>query len=178
MKSKGKLIYRMGDATAPQGKGPMAIAHVCNDLGRWGKGFVVCLSNRWPITHERYFAWHRGKEPDAAPFELGAVQFVEVRPKLWVANMIGQHRITRKGGVPPVRYEAIKAALTEVAKFAVQRGATVHMPRIGCGQAGGNWHIVSEMITRFLCERGLSVTVYDPPGTKMPDDQPSLFSLL
>jgi hypothetical protein len=30
-----------GDATSPQAKGPKVIAHVCNDIGAWGKGFAA-----------------------------------------------------------------------------------------------------------------------------------------
>lgn len=37
-----------GDATVPQAKGPKLIAHVCNDRGGWGKGFVLAVSARWP----------------------------------------------------------------------------------------------------------------------------------
>ena len=43
-------------------------------------------------------------------------------------------------------------------------GATVHMPRIGCGEAGGDWNIVSEMIDEALCRESIPVTVYDLPG--------------
>ena len=35
-----------GDATRPQASGPKIIAHICNDLGGWGKGFVVAISRR------------------------------------------------------------------------------------------------------------------------------------
>ncbi|MFJ9407826.1 hypothetical protein [Streptomyces sp. NPDC101393] len=38
------ITYVQGDATAPQGKGVKVIAHVRNDLGGWGKGFVLALS--------------------------------------------------------------------------------------------------------------------------------------
>jgi hypothetical protein len=37
-----------GDATSPQAKGPKLIAHIGNDLGGWGKGFVLAVSRRWP----------------------------------------------------------------------------------------------------------------------------------
>ena len=48
--------------------------------------------------------------------------------------MIGQRNIkTASSGVPPVRYEAIAEALAKVAVFAVEKNASVHMPRIGCG---------------------------------------------
>lgn len=69
------ICYVFGDATQTQGIGARIIVHVCNDLGRWGKGFVLAL-------------WSRGQAE--APFALGQVQFVEVEPALWVANVLGQ----------------------------------------------------------------------------------------
>ena len=38
----------IGDATQPVGAGPKIIVHVCNDIGGWGRGFVVAISNHWP----------------------------------------------------------------------------------------------------------------------------------
>ena len=54
---------------------------------------------------------------------------------LWVANLIGQHDVRTVDGVPPVRYEAIQKGLQRVAEEARRLGASVHMPRIGCGRA-------------------------------------------
>ncbi len=62
-----------------------------------------------------------------------------------------------------IRYVAMKACLDRLADVAVQRAATIHMPRIGCGQAGGSWTVVSELIDETLCSRGIPVTVYELP---------------
>jgi O-acetyl-ADP-ribose deacetylase (regulator of RNase III) len=153
------IRYVRGDATVPSVKGVKVIAHVCNDLGGWGKGFVLAISRRWPEPEAAYRAWHRDRA--ANDFGLGAVQFVQVEPYVWVANMIGQ-RGTRTGskGVP-VRYEAIDTALETLAERAGELGATVHMPRIGCGLAGGKWSRVEPLIEERLVRRGIPVTVYD-----------------
>jgi O-acetyl-ADP-ribose deacetylase (regulator of RNase III) len=46
--------YVKGDATQPQSKGNRIIAHVCNDFGGRGKGFVVaCHSSRPPRYHRQ-----------------------------------------------------------------------------------------------------------------------------
>ena len=42
------INYVKGDATSPQGTSPRVLVHVCNDLGAWGKGFVVAVSKKWP----------------------------------------------------------------------------------------------------------------------------------
>ena len=152
-----------GDATRPEGAGPKVIVHVCNDVGGWGAGFVVALSKRWKAPEEAYRRWYRqgtgggGGDP---PFALGEVQFVPVEDGLWVANLIGQRDVRPSGGVPPVRYEAIAAGLAKVAAFAKEHGASVHMPRIGAGLAGGDWKRISEIIEQELIGRGVAVTVY------------------
>ncbi|MFJ2852511.1 macro domain-containing protein [Streptomyces rubiginosohelvolus] len=154
-----EITYIRGDATAPQGKGVKLIVHVCNDLGGWGKGFVLALSRRWPEPEAAYRRWHR--ERAGNDFALGAAQFVQVGPCLWVANLVGQRGMRTGSNGVPVRYEAIDTALGAVAAGAGELGASVHMPRIGCGLAGGRWSRIEPLIERRLISAGLSVTVYD-----------------
>ena len=154
-----EIIYVRGDATVPSVKGVKVIAHVCNDLGGWGKGFVLAVSRRWPEPEAAYRAWHRDRA--ANDFALGAAQFVQVEPYVWVANMIGQRGIRPGSKGVPVRYEAIDTALGALADKALEMGASVHMPRIGCGLAGGTWSRIEPLITERLVKRGVKVTVYD-----------------
>ncbi|MEV7399918.1 macro domain-containing protein [Streptomyces sp. NPDC091267] len=154
-----EITYVRGDATAPQGKGVKVIAHVCNDLGGWGKGFVLAVSRRWPEPETEYRRWHR--ERAANDFGLGAVRFVQVTPFIWVANMVGQRGMRRGSKGVPVRYEAIDTALGAVADRAAGLAASVHMPRIGCGLAGGKWSRIEPLLERRLLSRGIGVTVYD-----------------
>ncbi|MFF7597518.1 macro domain-containing protein [Streptomyces mirabilis] len=154
-----EIAYVRGDATAPSVKGVKLIAHVCNDIGGWGKGFVLALSRRWPEPEAAYRAWHRDRAHN--DFGLGATQFVQVEKYVWVANLIGQRGIRTGSKGVPVRYEAIDTGLAHVAIKAAELDASVHMPRIGCGLAGGDWSRVEPLIMRRLVERGVAVTVYD-----------------
>ncbi|MFC9644718.1 macro domain-containing protein [Streptomyces mirabilis] len=154
-----EITYVRGDATAPSVKGVKLIAHVCNDIGGWGKGFVLALSRRWPEPEAAYRAWHRDRAHN--DFGLGATQFVQVEKYVWVANLIGQRGIRTGSKGVPVRYEAIGTGLADVAIKAAELDASVHMPRIGCGLAGGDWSRVEPLILRRLVERGVAVTVYD-----------------
>ncbi|RKS08751.1 O-acetyl-ADP-ribose deacetylase (regulator of RNase III) [Nocardiopsis sp. Huas11] len=153
------LRFVRGDATSPQAAGPKVIAHVCNDRGGWGKGFVLALSQRWPESERDYRAWHRRRAEN--DFGLGAVRLVRVKPDVWVANMVAQHGIRRGSGGPPVRYEALADCLRALAPRVLELEATVHMPRIGCGLAGGTWGRVQPLIESELLARGVRVTVYD-----------------
>lgn len=155
----GGIAYVRGDATTPLGKGPKVIAHVCNDLGGWGKGFVLAVSRRWAEPEAAYRRWHRERARN--DFGLGAVQVVQVQRLVWVANMVGQHGIRTGSKGVPVRYEAIGTALGTLAERARELGASVHMPRIGCGLAGGTWARVEPLVAERLAGAGVAVTVYD-----------------
>jgi O-acetyl-ADP-ribose deacetylase (regulator of RNase III) len=153
----GPITFVHGDATRPAAR-PAVIVHVCNDVGGWGAGFVLAISKRWKAP-EREFraAFAVEKKP-----ELGDVQFVAVEPDLWVANMIAQRDIRRgPAGEPPIRYDAVRAGLAKVATFAREHDASIHMPRIGCGLAGGKWAEIEPIIHATLIASGIAVTVYD-----------------
>ena len=153
------IQYTKGDATAPQSEGNKIIVHICNDIGGWGKGFVMAISKRWKKPENQYREWFKSKDG----FELGKVQFVQVEEDLSVANLIGQHKINKdENGNAPIRYNAIEDGLKEVALFAKENNASIHMPRIGCGLAGGKWEMIEPIIIlKTLSENNIEVTVYD-----------------
>ena len=97
----------------------------------------MALSRRWPEPEAAYRAWYADRE--ISGFALGALQVVSVNDTLAVANMVAQAGTRPKKGRPPIRYEALERALAALAIEARDRGAGVHMPRIGCGLAGGEW---------------------------------------
>ncbi len=154
-----EIIYTKGDATCPQGKGIKLICHICNDLGGWGKGFVLAISKRWKAPERAYRNWHGDRNRN--DFGLGAVQFVQVEPYIWIANMIGQRGMKQGSAGPPVRYDAIEKCLEHVGVKAIELEASIHMPRIGCGLAGGQWSQIEPLIVKQLTDRGLAVSVYD-----------------
>jgi O-acetyl-ADP-ribose deacetylase (regulator of RNase III) len=153
------ITYRKGDATAPVASGPKIICHVCNDVGGWGKGFVLALSKRWPEPEAQYRAWY--KQGESAGFRLGAIQLVDVESALAVANMVAQRGVRPSGGVPPIRYDALRECLAALTDRAAALAASVHMPRIGCGLAGGSWSEVEVIINETLLAGAVPVHVYD-----------------
>lgn len=153
------INFIKGDAIQPQAKGNKVIAHVCNDLGGWGKGFVLAVSKRWPGPEAEYRAWHKDRSKN--DFGLGAIQLVRVEPYVWVANMVAQRGMKTGSNGPPIRYDAVRVCLKKLAGEAKRLGASVHMPRIGCGLAGGRWEEVEPIIVDELASQGVEVTVYD-----------------
>ena len=154
------IDYLKGDATKPVGDGNKVIAHVCNDIGKWGRGFVLAISKRWKQPEQVYKdAFKTGVKP-----VLGDVQFVKVSPTITVANMIAQHGVRSPKNTkapPPIRYEAVEACLTKLAQYAIENSTSVHMPRIGCGLAGGTWEEIEPRINSAFSNQDISVNIYD-----------------
>lgn len=148
------ISYIDGDATYPQGNDPKILAHVCNDRGGFGKGFALAVGNRWPGVKRYFKAWYSSK----IRFELGVIQLVEVNPAFWVANMLAQHGYQSDSNPTPLRMEALRTCLEKLRFEALDRGASVHMPRIGSGLAGGDWDDIEPLIEREL--EGIDVFVY------------------
>lgn len=160
-----------GDATQPLGEDPKIIVHCCNDQGAWGRGFVLALSKMWPQAEASYRAWFANTldedrpSEESGPPQLGEVQFVVVAPKLWVANLIGQHGIgVAEDHRAPIRYDAIRKGFIRVTRHSKIHQAGVHMPRMGTGLAGGSWKAIEQLIQAELLANGVAVTVYSLPG--------------
>jgi O-acetyl-ADP-ribose deacetylase (regulator of RNase III) len=154
------ITYLIGDATAPEGRGPAVIAHVCNDSGGWGKGFVLAISRRWPQPEAAYRRWARSGEK----FGLGMVQLIQVDEHLRVANMVAQHGYISPANPVAIRYDALAQCLAKLAGR-IEEGTLIHMPRIGCGLAGGSWDKIEPLLEERLSRAGFSVRVYDLPAT-------------
>ena len=151
------ITYMKGDATYPQEDGKKLIIHCCNDEGKWGKGFVLAITKRWPEVEKKYREWYRSDEN----FDLGNIQAVKVEKDIAVVNMIGQHGIYANKGVAPIRYKAIESCLVKVGDLAEKYNASVCAPRFGAGLAGGKWEEIEGMILELLCARDMKVTIYD-----------------
>ncbi len=153
------VTHKPGDATLPDPDGrPTIIAHVVNDVGAWGRGFVVALAKRYPQVRTAYRK-HWGV------FKLGDVQWAgpggPLAP-LQIANMFAQRGVT--GPLPRVRYGPLRRCLREVfggwLGGAAVTGAVVHMPRVGCGLGGGDWPTVRCIIEDTAAETGADVVVF------------------
>lgn len=156
---KMEITYLKGDATVPQSKGVKIIAHICNNIGGWGKGFVLAISKRWKEPEKAYRQWHRERSKN--DFLLGNIQVVKVGEYLYIANMVGQQGIKTGSKGVPIRYEAVESCLVALAKEAERLNASVHMPRIGCGLAGGKWEKIEPLIQKTLVVANIETYVYD-----------------
>lgn len=165
----GLLKYVTGDATLTRGGGHRLLVHIVNDVGAWGKGFVLAISKRWKKPEEQYRVWYRSQSDGRVKFALGEIQVVDVQSDLGVVNMIAQHDLMTKNETPPLRLDALRSCLQKVAKEAKDRNSSVHCPRMGAGLASGvskgydqnTWSQIEAVIKDELINKGINVTVYD-----------------
>lgn len=169
------INYVTGDATAPAGAGNKIIAHICNDIGAWGKGFVLAVGAKYPEAEQEY---KRLFNSQGGKLILGTIQCIQVRiapdDNLYVCNMIGQRKIRAAKAapadeVPPIRYDALYNCLDELGKFASINNASVHCPRIGAGLAGGHWGTIEAQLEKVIIgKHGRALIVYDLPTPVAP----------
>lgn len=151
-----EINYLTGDATKPI-KTPAYIVHVCNDLGGWGAGFVIAVTKAFGKGPETsYRLWSREVEE----FRLGKIQIVEVNPDISVVNMIAQSGYQTEENLHPLNLKALQICLKQVYKITKGENITVHMPRIGCGLAGGTWEEIEPIIKKTMT---VDTYVYDFP---------------
>lgn len=158
-----------GDATEPRGAGVRIIAHIVNDATpNWGGGgFASYVRRKLPAVQDDFRAWASATR---AGFKLGATHQTPIDQQRVVFHMVAQHGYG-PSAKPRVRYTALDQCLKALGEYAASQGATVHMPRIGTGQAGGSWDVIRDMIGESVCARGVSVTVYTPPNKDLPQSQ-------
>jgi len=167
------ITYVKGDATAPIYK-PAIIAHIVNDQGGWGRGFVKSLSNKYPYAEDSYRQWAQGEGPRnflvCSPwnFEIGRTQFVTIDHSICIANMCAQHGYKGESRPLAVNYSALSDCIGAVVSHARKfKDVSIHMPRVGCGLGGGNWSDVLEAMWEARVTGNLGpwppIYVYDLP---------------
>ena len=149
---RGDLLDAAGDVEVD------AIAHCCNCFCTMGSGIAPKIKRRWPEVYEADCQTKKGD-----PKKLGSFSKATVMDGLLtVYNLYGQFGYGKRDqGLRDLNYDALFNALDSMAvDVLVQGGKTVGLPLIGCGLAGGVWHVVEAMIEATLVARGLEVIVY------------------
>ena len=157
------IAYLPGDATNPRSGGFRIVAQIVNDSAfTWGGGLSLSVRKKWPDAQQAFRTW---AEHDRRNLRLGNVHFASVETGLGIASLIAQHGYGLSP-TPRIRYLHLKTCLDKLASLATERKATVHIPKLGCGQAGGLWSVVRELVEDSLCGRGVKVYVYELAGAQ------------
>jgi len=157
-----EVLYLRGDVTLPRGEGSKIVSHIVNDKSStWGAGAARAIGDRWPSAHGDFKNWTMARREE---FELGTIHEFDVSDNLAVVSMVAQHGYG-ESLKPRIRYAALRDCLSKLSEIAISRQASVHMPKIGTGFAGGNWRVIEDLIVEALISRGIKVTVYELPRT-------------
>lgn len=148
------ITYITGDVTEPLLCGNDCIVQVVNNVGAYGAGVSGAIAKKWPRVKESF---------DHQLRALGIVDIIQVEPGLFVGNMYAQNGLKGKTNPKPLRYGYLSECLSNTRECKFQH---IHMPKIGCGLAGGDWNIVSEIIQDTLVDYGIEVYVYELPAPK------------
>lgn len=150
------------------------IAHVCNDVGAWGSGFVVPLGRKWPVAKEKYLEWAGyTSDPDVHPdklIKLGKNQIICVEEhanmgSIYVANMVAQHGVVSPRNTRPINYAALGSIMFDIPKQFTY--FEIHCPCFGAGLACGDWDVIEILIHDAWIRQGVPVTVYQLEGQEV-----------
>jgi len=169
---RSPIHFVRGNALEPRGSGVKIVAHVVNNqTPNWGAGFGRALQQKWPKAQAHFgeiFARTYGSK-------FGLTCLTKVEDEVFAFEMVCQ----RGYGHSPstrLRYEALRNCLMQLRQTAINLYGSVHMPRIGTGEAGGSWGLIENLIIEELCAKGIAVTVYDlPTSVARKPPQPGLF---
>lgn len=155
--------YRLinGNAVNPKPLNPtkeIVIPHVCNNERKWGSGFVLAVSDRWPKAKKVYL--------ESPKLNLGRIQTVKVEDGLTIVNMIAQtlHK-TPKDRIPLSYFSLITCMELVAQDFSHLREESelpeIHCPKFGSCRAGGDWEVIEDLIKELWVDIGYDVTAYE-----------------
>lgn len=133
------------------------IAHGVNCRGAFGSGIAGQIARLFPFAKVAYL--EKFKREGWRPGEVQIAQSDDEAPSKIIANCATQLNYGSTGVY--VDYEAIGIAMSKVLDFADEHHFSVAIPRIGCGLAGGQWKIVSNIIQQCLQERKTHLEVWE-----------------
>ena len=141
------------------------IAHQTNCMGVMGAGIALQIAKKYPEVEKEYIEFCgickriRDKNPnDTKP--LGTTMLVPTHDGKAIANVFGQHSIGR--GRRMTDYEALCNALTDLFMLMEIKGyKTLALPYLmSCGIAGGDWEIVSAIISSVFRDTDITIEIW------------------
>lgn len=157
-----QISYLFGDARKPRGTGKRIIAHIVNDAtANWGRGFALEVAKEWGFVQEDFRQW---TTLDSSNLSLSNIHRTRIDEDVSIVHMVAQQGYGPSRN-PRIRYGALRDALDQLREFATEQGASVHMPKIGTGQAGGHWELIRELIDERLVRHGVPVSIYTLPDS-------------
>lgn len=148
------LKYKKGDICQALRNGEITyLAHGVNCRGIMGAGIAFQIKNEFEGLYKKYqtYCFERNHDVLGDCLRVGSI-----------FNLFIQDTYGRTG--KHVNYGALAHSLLTAFRYIVDNregGEVFGMPRIGCGLAGGDWSIVSEIVSYYSELFDIPVVVYD-----------------
>ena len=133
------------------------IAHQCNCFCNMGSGIAPQIKAKFPEAYQKDLETTYGDID-----KLGTISFTQ-NSKPIIINLYGQYKYTRHE--IDTNYDALRSCFKEIKKnFS---GLKMGFPKfIGCGLAGGDWNIVSQIIEEELQGEDVTLVEWDKSSKK------------
>ena len=132
------------------------IVHGCNAQGVMGSGFAKQVAQLYPACVETYRQQLHYLKQAFPSNVLGQCIQYWVTPDLVIVNAITQQDFGRDAGRRYVSYKAVAAAFDQLRDMPGLQHGTIHYPQIGAGLGGGDWAVISEIISNRLDLAGIN----------------------
>lgn len=138
------IIYRHGNLLDAEEE---LILHGCNAQKVMGSGVAKAIRKKWPGAYDSYCM-----QDAITGLKMGMIIWYQTGDNSFVGNAITQDRYGRDNK-RYVSYDAIDVVMEKVNSYALEKNIeSVAMPLIGAGLGGGEWSIISSIITtRLVC---------------------------
>ena len=128
------------------------IIHGCNCFNTMGAGIAKSIKSEFPEAYQADLKTVKGSKE-----KLGTISYAK-SGSITVVNAYTQHNWRGRG--VKADYKAIRIAFKEVRyNFS---GMKIGYPAIGAGLAGGDWALISQIISEELYGEDHTLVVYKP----------------
>lgn len=146
------ICYRIGDVIEGFEKcmNNSILVHGCNCFHTMGAGIAKRIKQLFPDAYTKDQFSKYGDKSKLGTYTLYTYEDLDTLTYKTIVNAYTQFDFGNNGK-PPVDYKAIKDVMTKINEDFPNE--IIFMPKIGCGLAGGNWDIVSEILDKVFKDR-------------------------
>ena len=145
--------------------GITVIGHGCNTQGKMKSGIAKSIVEKWPKVAEADLYMFKHYNSLLGRVGLVLVNEEEAKETRTVANLYQQSttRTSHPDKKVHLKYSALVSALTTLRDIYLGTGTHFGFPKfMGCGLAGGDWHVVETLIDEIFENEQVTIVEYIP----------------
>ena len=146
------IVYKKGDVLESDER---VIVHGCNCFNTMGSGIARQIREQYPRAYTVDQKTLRGDKLKLGNFTY--VEYGKLDDPIFVINAYTQYRYGRDKVY--VDYDALEKVFVRICELFPHE--VIALPKIGCGLAGGDWEVVSEILERVAKRFKKTFHVYE-----------------